>query len=191
MKNILIIGIARTGKTTLSEMIKKKYPNYSLIHSDSIKWAIIRADGKENYYRTHIKEQNKFENSEYFQKLLLEFWTSCLRNDKNSFGYILESGQLYPKIVRELVNFENTKVICLGHGNLSEKQILDLCKKYDTEKDWTYNITNEELKIYAENWNQMNEQFKEECFRYGIQYIDTSKDRKLVLKNIVDQIERN
>ena len=60
MKNILIMGIGRAGKTTLSEMIKNKYPNYNLVHSDSIKWALIRAAGKEKYYRTNIKEQKEF-----------------------------------------------------------------------------------------------------------------------------------
>ena len=28
MKNILIIGVARTGKTTLSKMVKQKYNEY-------------------------------------------------------------------------------------------------------------------------------------------------------------------
>ena len=37
MKNILIFGIGRTGKTTLSNLIKSKYKSYNLIHSDSIK----------------------------------------------------------------------------------------------------------------------------------------------------------
>lgn len=60
MQNILIMGIGRAGKTTLSNMIKEKYNNYSLIHSDSIKWALIRAAGKESYYRKNIKEQKEF-----------------------------------------------------------------------------------------------------------------------------------
>ncbi len=47
MKNILIIGISRAGKTTLSQMLKDKYNSYNLIHSDSLKWAMIRAEDKE------------------------------------------------------------------------------------------------------------------------------------------------
>lgn len=43
MKNILIMGIGRAGKTTLSDMIKDKWNSYNLLHSDSLKWAIIRA----------------------------------------------------------------------------------------------------------------------------------------------------
>lgn len=90
MKNILIMGIGRTGKTTLSEMLKDKYNNYSLIHSDFLKWALIRAENKENYYRTHVDRQNEFERGKYFQRTLLEFFNSSILTVKNNYGYILE-----------------------------------------------------------------------------------------------------
>lgn len=50
MKNILIIGIGRTEKTTLSKMLKKEFNNYNLVHSDLLKWAMIRAKDQEDYY---------------------------------------------------------------------------------------------------------------------------------------------
>ncbi len=50
MKNILIMGIGRAGKTTLSKMIKDRYKSYNIIHSDSLKWAMIRAKNEESYY---------------------------------------------------------------------------------------------------------------------------------------------
>ena len=68
MKNILIMGIGRAGKTTLSNMIKEKYPQYNLIHSDSIKWALIRSEGKEQYYRENVKEQKQKEVWIHFRK---------------------------------------------------------------------------------------------------------------------------
>ncbi len=49
MKNVLIMGIGRAGKTTLSRMIKDNINGYNLIHSDSLKWAMIRAKNKEKY----------------------------------------------------------------------------------------------------------------------------------------------
>lgn len=188
MKNIIIMGIGRAGKTTLSEMIKKKYNQYNLIHSDSIKWAIIRALGKEAYYRKNIKEQKEFEHSEYFQKLLLEFFNSCIRNDIENYGYILESGQLQPKLVKEYIDYENTKVICLGHGELTKQDIIDLCRKNDKEDDWTYNMPDDDLSAHAEKWSKMNEELKEECPKYGITYINTSQNRESILNDILEQI---
>ena len=36
MKNIMIFGICRTGKTTFSRMIQKKLRNYQIIEVDTI-----------------------------------------------------------------------------------------------------------------------------------------------------------
>lgn len=188
IKNILIMGIGRTGKTTLSKMIKDKYNGYNLIHSDSLKWALIRAENKEDYYRKNVDKQKEFEHSEYFQRVLLEFYNSQIRKDDGKYGTILESGQLHPKIVKEMINFDNTFVICLGLGNLTRDEMTNLCIKYDKEKDWTYGLSREYLEKHAVDWYNCNEMLKEECPKYGIEYIDTSKDRENVLKTILEQL---
>lgn len=189
MKNILIMGVGRAGKTTLSEMIKKKYNNYNLVHSDSIKWSLIRAKGMEEYYKKNVNEQKEFEHGEFFQRVLLEFFNSCLRNDINSWGYILESGQLEPKYVSEMIDFKKTIVICLGHGNLSKEDIIKLCKTNDIESDWSYELPYSKLEAHAKKWADMNEILKNECPKYSIEYFDTSKDRKEVLNKILEKIE--
>ena len=39
MKNIAIFGSSRSGKSTLSKMLSKKYSNYHIIIGDDIRWA--------------------------------------------------------------------------------------------------------------------------------------------------------
>lgn len=190
-KNIIIMGIGRAGKTTLSKMIKDKFNSYNLIHSDSLKWAMIRAKKQEGYYRKNIDDQRKFEYGEYFQRTLLEFFNSLIKKDKNQYGYILESGQLHPKIVREIVDFNNTIVVCLGLGNYSVEDIVNQCLKYDTEESWTYGLSREDLTKYAIDWYKVNEMLKEECPKYKIKYYDTSKNRIECLNNIIKDIEKN
>lgn len=188
MKNILIMGIGRAGKTTLSNMIKDKYNNYNLIHSDCLKWALIRAEDKEKYYRENVDEQKEFEHGEYFQKSLLELFNSLIRSDKKQYGYILESGQLHPKYVKEMIDFDNTFVICLGLGNSSIEDMVNQCIKYDTEESWTYNLPKDYIAKHAEDWYECNEMLKRECPKYGISYIDTSKNREEILNEILEQI---
>ncbi len=191
MKNILIMGIGRAGKTTLSEKLKDKYNNYSLIHSDSLKWAMIRAKDKEAYYRENVDKQKEFEHGEYFQRTLLELFNSCIKKDKNNYGYIVESGQLHPKTVSEMVDFNNTIVVCLGLGDLSLDEMVDLCIKHDTEKDWTFNLPRDYLKEHATDWFAANQMLKKECPKYNIKYYDTSKNRVDVLNNIMKEIEED
>ena len=189
-KNIIIMGVGRAGKTTLSKMIKDKFNSYNLIHSDSLKWAMIRAKNQEEYYRKNIEDQRKFEYGEYFQRTLLEFFNSLIKKDKNQYGYILESGQLHPKIVSKMVDFNNTIVVCLGLGNYSAEDIVDQCLKFDTKDCWTYGLPREDLTKYAIDWYKVNEMLKEECPKYKIKYYDTSKNRVECLNNIIKDIEK-
>lgn len=188
MKNILIMGIGRAGKTTLSNIIKDRYNSYNIVHSDSLKWALIRAKGQEKYYREKVNIQKEFEHSEYFQRVLLEFYNSLIRNDIKGYGTILESGQLHPKLVREMIDFNTTNVICLGLGNLNKEQIVDLCFEHDTEKDWTYGLKREYIAKHAENWYKRNEMLKKECPKYGIKYVDTSVNRLETLNNLANDM---
>lgn len=188
MKNILIMGIGRAGKTTLSEMIKDKYNCYSLIHSDSLKWAMIRAKNQEQYYRKNVNEQKEFEHGEYFQRTLLELYNSLIEQDKKEYGYILESGQLHPKIVSEMIDFDKTIVLCLGLGNLTAEDMVEQCLKYDVEESWTYGLSRKYLLEHAQDWYNCNEMLKTLCPKYGIKYIDTSKNRNHVLDEILNKI---
>ncbi len=189
MKNIIIMGIGRAGKTTLSKMIKDKYNSYNLIHSDALKWAMIRAKGEEEYYRNNVNKQKEFEHGEYFQRTLLEFYNSLIKKDANKYGYILESGQLQPKIVREMIDFDNTIVLCLGLGNFKPEDMIKQCITYDTEESWTYKLPREYLLEHAQDWYECNERLKIECPKYGIEYIDTSRDREKVLNEILEKIQ--
>ena len=190
MKNIVIIGVGRAGKTTLSNMIKDKWNEYSIIHSDSIKWGIIRGKGEEPYYRKNIKAQKEWEHGDEFQKTLVEIYKSCVNKDEKGYGILLESGQLEPRYVKELIDKYNVYCICLGHGDLDKQGIIDLCRKNDKEKDWSYGIADEDLDAHAEKWAETNENLKVECPKYGIEYIDTHINREEILNKIMDKLEK-
>lgn len=189
MKNVLIIGVARAGKTTLGNMIKEEFNQYNIIHADSIIWGIIRGIGKEEYYTKNVKARKELVHSDKFQRIILEIYKSSIKQDTSHYGTILESGQLEPKYAKELLNMGNLVCVCLGHGNLDKRGIMNLCREHDTEKDWTYKIPEETLAINAEKWNEKNQLLKEECPKYGIEYIDTSKNRKQKLTEILSRID--
>lgn len=188
MKNILIFGIGRTGKTTLSNLIKSKYKSYNLIHSDSIKWAIIRADNKQDYYNTHIDKQKDFEYSENFQKILLEFFNSCIRNDNSNYGYILESGQLEPKLIDKYIDRRKTIIICLGLGITSREEIVKMCRNHDSSIDWTYSINDNDLDYHAQNWIERDIYLKSQCEKFNINYVITSQNREKIFKDIISNL---
>lgn len=188
MKNVLIIGVARAGKTTLANMIKDKFNQYNIIHADSIVWGIIRGTGREEYYTKNVKARKELVHSEMFQRIILEIYKSAIKQDIQHYGTILETGQLEPQYAKELLDRGDLTCVCLGHGDLDKQEIMNLCRKYDKDEDWTYGISEEKLSINAEKWNEKNQLVKTECPRYGIEYIDTSIDREKILGDILIEI---
>lgn len=191
MKNIIIMGVGRAGKTTLSKLIKAKYPEYDLIHSDNLKWAIIRANNKEPEFRADIQAQMDWEKSEYYQNILIEYFASAIK-----YGpVILETGQLY---LEHLVNHQrytqikdNTEIIVLGTGQRNAVEIANICQKHDTSDSWTFGIDRNKLLDYAKDWERQDKQRFLECEKYGIRYNDTTGDRTKKLSEIMEERELN
>ena len=57
----------------------------------------------------------------------------------------------------------NLICVCLGHGDLDKQGIMQLCREYDTEKDWTYGISDENLATKVDKWNEKMQLIKNEC----------------------------
>ena len=87
-----------------------------------------------------------------------------------------------------MIDFDNTYVVCLGLGNLSKDDMVNQCIKYDTKESWTYGLPKEYIAKHAEDWYSRNEMLKVECPKYGIKYVDTSKNRQEVLNKILEEI---
>ena len=87
-----------------------------------------------------------------------------------------------------MIDFDNTIVLCLGLGSLTPEDMLNQCITYDTEESWTYGLSKEYLLEHTQDWYKCNEMLKIECPKYGIKFIDTSKDREIVLIEILENL---
>jgi hypothetical protein len=93
--------------------------------------------------------------------------------------------------VDEMVDRTDATVLCLGLGDMTAENIVEQCIKYDEEGSWTYGLSREYILKHAQDWQKQNEMLKEECPKYGIRYIDTSKNRADVLNNIIKELEES
>ena len=189
MKNILIIGTARAGKTTLSRMLKEKYPSMNLLIMDSIKNAVIR--NMDGFDANDFEKITEFEFSKFNTNMIFDIYNSHIKNDINNYGYILEGSQLLPEFIKNNTELKDIVVVCLGHGNLSAIDIFNLCRKNDTINDWTYGVSNDKLIIMCKQWEKLNNQLKIECEKYNIKRFETDDDRKKVLLEAMDYISDN
>ncbi len=193
MNNIIIMGVGRAGKTTLSKMIKEANPDFDVIHSDGIKWGIIRAQGNEPEFRQDIAKQMEWEKSGFLQDVLIEIFAHYIRNRYTPI--ILESGQLYLEHLLNHPAYEYIKpctdIIVLGAGGKSCDERVSDCRIYDKKEDWTYGIPDQTLHDYCIDWEKQDLQRIQECEQYGIPYHNTSDDRTTILNNLCSKYRKD
>ena len=186
-KNILIIGAARSGKTTLARNISKKY-NYNLISLDDI------ISGFEGISNCNIKHDgDEIKTSKNFSRFLKGYLKELSEgpNFYNNCKFVIEGThidfeELIPYINNELK--DKYEVIGLTYNNISEKELYDNIKKYDTEDDWTYYNTDDELKGNVKYFIERNNYFNDKYKEYNIKTYDTSFNRDNILNNIINDL---
>lgn len=185
MKNIAIFGSSRAGKSTLSKMISKKYPNYHIYGGDDIRWAfqqILPNNNINMYEGIGMKED--------FPNFLSCLFYKSIKRNKGEINYIVETCDITPKKAHELFNRDDTIIIFLGIPRQTVEEHFKEIRKYQTEKDWTYNRSDDEILEHAKHWISKSKQYEKECKELNIWYVDTSFNRMETIENTFNMIEK-
>lgn len=189
-KNILIIGAARSGKTTLAKKLVKE-KGYSIISIDDI------VSGFSAYPELQIHHDgDALDTAKRLAPFLINYLTELSEGTifYGGIKYVIEGThfdfeQLMPFLQSE--KYKNKyEIIGLTFNDLTEKQLYDYIKKYDTEDDWTYWCSDEELKGNVRYFIDRNKYFDEMFKKYGIKTFDTSNKREQVLNQIIEKISK-
>ncbi len=180
MKNIYIIGVPRAGKSTLSNLIKDRYPIYNQFSFEAIRNGFIES-------QPELKMDNR--NSEARKNILPKhFVTFAKWNSEILSKPSLVEGDFCS--IDELYKLlgENDLIICLGFGCRTIDEIISNIRIYDTEKDYTKKWSDE--KIYShfadiERNDKMNFDF---CNNNNIKYYDTYDNREEIFEKIIDNL---
>ena len=187
-KNILILGAARSGKTTLARKIAKEY-NYNIISIDDI----IRGFEAfpELYIRHDYNDEKVAKNFFPFLKLYLKelaegpiFYNDC--------KYVIEGTHIdFEKLIpymQEAGLIDKYEIIGLTYNYIDEKELYENIKKHDTEDDWTYWSDEETLKGDVKYFIDRNKFFNENFIKYNITNFDASENREQVLEEICNSL---
>lgn len=188
-KNILIIGAARSGKTTLAKKLAKE-KGYNLISIDDI------VSGFEAYPELEIHHDGDVnDTAKRLAPFLIRYFTEI--SEGNTFydgiKYVIEGTHIDFKILMPLLQNEKYKeeyeIIGLTYNDIIEEEMYKNIKEYDTEDDWTYWCKDEELRGNVNYFLDSNKFFNDKFKEYNIKTYDTSFDRKKVLKKVIDSLE--
>lgn len=181
-KNILIIGPSRSGKTTLSRKINKEL-GYSIINLDDIICSFEASFPELGIMHDYndIKVASRF--APFLNRYLKEISEGS--NFYNGSKYVIEGVSIDFEKVIPLIDREKYLIIGLTYNENTSEKLYNDVKKNDTEDDWTYYCSDEELKGNTEYFIKSNKYFNDKFIEYKIDTYDVSKDREEILNLIV------
>ena len=204
MKNIIIAGWGRAGKTTLARKINEEL-NYFVISVDKL---VATFQGA--YPQLNIKlNWNRRKTTDNLAPFLGHFLGAFSSSHGVAYElnlrahavkgnrFVLEGGYFnFEKILPILKMYEIEELkdkfflIGLVQNKKTADEFVNDFKKYDTEDDWTYGFDDDELREYAsQDAIPSSRSMTDHLVKYGFTIYDTSTEREQVFDKIVEDIK--
>lgn len=182
MKNIYIIGVPRSGKSTLSKLIKEKYPIYNQISFEAIRNGFIESQPELN-----MGNRNSEARRQILPKYIITFaeWNNKILSNPT----LVEGDFCSIEELAKLIKSEDL-IICLGLGRRNMEEIINGIRKNDTSSDYTNNWTDEQIEKHFHDIIKQDNINYNYCMKNNIKYYDTYTNRNKVFNQILNNIEK-
>ena len=161
MRNIIIGGTVRSGKSTLANLLRKEL-GYSLFESDTI----INAFHK-TFPELGIVHNKPEQAREKYKPFLFEILNGFCKGLKyHGNPTIFPGSQFFPKHINEYQNKESFIVIFLGMNDTTPEMLMQKIRQTEDETDWTHKETDERLLKICKSIIEDSLELKKECEKY-------------------------
>ena len=205
MKNIIIVGPGRNGKTTLARKINEEL-NYFVINLDKLMTVFGKAYPQLDvriawdYYKATANL------APFLGHYLAIFSSNHGFADDLNLGkhavkgnrFVLEGGHFdLDKISSIFKTYDigelkdNFILIGLVQNKKTAEEFFNDLRKYDTEDEWTYGFDDDELMELCGHLVSDNREMHDYFVKYGFMIYDTSADRERVFDQIIEDIKSN
>ena len=181
-QNLIIAGVPRAGKSTVSRLLSQRY-GYQYISMDS-----IIAGFEKCFPETGVNTYQGLSSLETLRVIsgkMAPFVRAMLDSgdyDKLEPGMVLDMYQLLPEDYDKYIRGANCEIAYFITSNVSPEERFLIQKKYDTEKDYSFYKSDDELRESAEYIVEQSILIKAQCEKYALPYYETAKERDLAIQ---------
>ena len=189
-KYIIIAGVPRAGKSTVSQRIAKQM-GYQHISMDSILAGIEKVFPETKIDTDAAVEPQK--NIEFISSKVAPFIRAMMDSgeyDECDYGVVIDVYQLLPRDYVQFVQNEKCEIYYFLSSDVTSVERFEILKAHDTPNDYTYYHSDEENKKDCEDIVNISHFMKEQCVLYGLPYYETSNDREAVLREFLQCVQK-
>ena len=186
MKNTLIIaGVPRAGKSTVAHLLASRY-GYQHVSMDSIIAGFEKCfpdTGVSTYQGLSSKDTLRVISGKMapFVRAMLESG----EYDEFKPGMVLDMYQLLPEDYDRFIRGANCDIVYFITSDVTPEERFAIQKKYDTEKDYTFYKSDEELREGAEYIVEQSILMKAQCEQYGLPFYETAHEREQAIQRFL------
>lgn len=103
-------------------------------------------------------------------------------------GMVLDMYQLLPEDYMRYIHGANCVIYYFITSDVTPGERFEIQKRYDTEKDYTFYKSDEELREGAVYIVEQSILMREQCLRCGLPYYETARDREQVFEAFCNRI---
>lgn len=182
MKNIILTGVPRAGKTTFSKMILNTFDNYEIINGDKV---------IENYFKKICDETNDkivvLDINNGYRKIKDVFSDKILSNPKKNF--ILDYMEINEIDILKYIK-NDCLVFIFGYPKSNIDSLIKNTQKYDNKDDWTYYESINKLRNHFNYYLEKSIHYEKFCKENNIFFVDVSIDRNKVLNKAIEYLKK-
>lgn len=189
-KHIIISGVPRAGKSTVSRMISKAY-GYQHISMDSI-IAGIEKTFPETGINSDAKDIDCLENVLRISSKIAPFiraMTDSGEYDELDYGMVIDVFQLLPSDYVKYIDRDVCDIYYFITSDVSPEERFALLKKYDTPKDYTYYKSDRENMDGCKDIAEISRFYREQCTEHNLPYFETAKNRNIIFEEFVEHLK--
>ena len=187
-KYILISGVPRAGKSTVSKMIAKQF-GYQHISMDSVIAGIEKVFPETGIDTgAPIDARTNLENISAKIAPFIRTMMDSGEYDECDYGVVIDVFQLLPQDYVMYLGNKNCEIYYFLSSDVTAEERFALLKKYDTPDDYTYYHSDEENRKDCAEIVDISRMVKAQCEEYGLPYYETSYEREQVLEEFVNTL---
>lgn len=187
-KHIIIAGVPRAGKSTVSQIIAKQF-GYQHISMDSVIAGIEKVFPETGIDTDAAVESQR--NLEYISSKMGPFIRAMMDSGEYNecdYGMVIDIYQLLPQDYMKYIDRELCDIYYFITSDVTPEERFRILKYYDTPNDYTYFHSDEDNYRDCIEIVDVSKMIKAQCISYDIPYYETACNREAVLKEFTEKL---